>query len=149
MTRLRLVANLETIRVLDDRRLCYPSYMGIFDDLKKKVQDKLAERAQEAAVEQSKAAAKAFAKKSVEQAKGLGKKIEEELFGPGPEKERESTPEERTRETGEKLRASAKSIADREEREARETKERAEKAAKVEREVDAELAALKARLKKP
>jgi len=123
--------------------------MGIFDDLKKKVQDKLAERAQEAAVEQSKAAAKAFAKKSVEQAKGLGKKIEEELFGPAPASVDPPTAEERARETGEKLRASAQSIAAREERDAREAKERAEKAATVEREVDAELAALKARLKKP
>lgn len=123
--------------------------MGIFDDLKKKVEDTLAERAQKAAVEQSKAAAKAFAKKSVEQARGLGKRIEEELFGPAPAGE--APPEDgdaRARETGDKLRASAKSIADREERDAREAKERAEKAARVEREVDAELAALKARLKK-
>ena len=129
----------------------YLSVMGIFDDLKKRVSDKLAERASEVAAEQSKAAAKAFAKKTVDQAKGFGKKLEEGLFGPSPaetETEGEEGDERRASEAGDKLRAGAKANEERTARERREAEERAEKAARVEREVDAELAALKSRLKK-
>ncbi len=123
--------------------------MGIFDDLKKRVSDKLAERA----AEDTKSAAKAFAKKSVEQAKGLGKKIEEELFGPSPAdadrkdgdaKDRDS----RAEIAGATLRAGAKANEERTAREKREGEERVAKAARVEREVDEELAALRSRLKK-
>lgn len=122
--------------------------MGIFDDLKKRVSDKLAERA----AEDTKSVAKAFAKKSVEQAKGLGKKIEEELFGPSPAdadrngdaKDRES----RAEIAGATLRAGAKANEERTAREKREGEERVAKAARVEREVDEELAALRSRLKK-
>ncbi len=130
--------------------------MGLFDDLKKRVTDKVAERAADIAAERSKAAAKAFAKESLASAKGLGKRIEEELFGPSPEEEPPPASERtaratREREAGELLRGAAARNAERE-ASARQAElaaaARVEKAAKVEREVDDELAALKARLGK-
>lgn len=131
--------------------------MGLFDDWKKKVSDKIAERAADIAAERSKQAAKDFAKKSVETAKGFGKKLEEELFGPAPEgseapDDRPTDDDEsrasREREAGDALRAAATRNEERKKAEALEAKARAEKAARLEEEVDAELAALKKRLKK-
>ena len=132
--------------------------MGLFDDWKKKVSDKIAERAADIAAERSKQAAKDFAKKSVETAKGFGKKLEEELFGPSPEGSLEA-PDERSaddegsrasreKEAGDTLRAGAARNEERKKAEALEAKARVEKAARLEEEVDAELAALKKRLKK-
>lgn len=132
--------------------------MGLFDDWKKKVSDKIAERAADIAAERSKQAAKDFAKKSVETAKGFGKKLEEELFGPSPEGSKEAHEESstddddarasRAKEAGDTLRAGAARNEERKKAEALEAKARVEKAARLEEEVDAELAALKKRLKK-
>lgn len=128
--------------------------MGLFDDLKKRISDKVAERAAEIAAERSKAAAEAFAKQSLASAKGLGRKLEEGLFGP---RESEDSPADEgskaaktdgERQAGERLRAAAKSNAARDEASRRDRAEREARAKKADEEVDAELAALKARLKK-
>lgn len=125
--------------------------MGVFDKWK----DKLVDRAAKAAAEQSAAAAKLAARKSAEAAlaaaKGAGRKLEEALFGereaelPATTKENAAEKKQRADEMGARLREADRRVKEREQAE-RDREARAARDARLEREVDADLAALKKKL---
>lgn len=125
--------------------------MGVFDKWK----DKLVERAAKAAAEQSAAAAKLAARKSAEAAvaaaKGAGRKLEEALFGereaeiPASTKGTATEKKQRADEMGARLREADRRMKEREQAD-RERQAKATRDERLEREVDAELAALKKKL---
>lgn len=125
--------------------------MGVFDKWK----DKLVERATKAAAEQSAAAAKLAARKSAEAAlaaaKGAGRKLEEALFGereaevPTTSKATAAEKKQRADEMGVRLREADRRTKERDQAD-REREARATRDERLEREVDADLAALKKKL---